>query len=149
MIKFIPSVKSDVDQIREWTTVDPWHQNQKQPEWWLTGSEAYVCACVQDEIGPVVYLKVEEGEESFRLHCQFGPRSEVNRLRLLVAMRDGLPPLLMHLLSKGKSVVFNSSNPSLIKFMVSRGFRPALYSNAPIPVGEYILCVDLVEQNKS
>lgn len=122
MIKFIPSVKEDLDQIREWVAADPWHQNQKQPEWWLTGSEAYVCACVQDDKGPVVYIKVEEESEQFRLHCQFGPRNEVNRSRLLLAMRDGLPPLLTHLLSKGKSVVFNSSNPNLIKFMLSRGF---------------------------
>lgn len=143
MIKFIPSVKEDVDQIREWAAADPWHQNQKQPEWWLTGSEAYVCACVQDEIGPVVYLKVEEEETQFRLHCQFGPRSEVNRLRLLTAMKDGLPPLLLHLLSKGKSVVFNSSNPSLVKFMLSRGFRAVSE-----PVGEYILCVDLVDKSR-
>jgi hypothetical protein len=140
MIKFIPTVKEDVDQIREWTNADPWHQIQ-EPEWWLTGSEAYVCACVQDEVGPVVYLKVEE-EAVFRLHCQFGPRREVSRLRLIQAMEEGLPPLLLHLLGKGKNVVFNSHNPSLIKFMVSKGFRPSLQ-----PVGEYIICVDQLPKN--
>ncbi len=142
MIKFIPSVLGDLTQIQEWINSDPWHKEQKNASWWLTGSEAYVCACVQDEIGPVVYLKVEEEETQFRLHCQFGPRSEVNRLRLLLAMTEGLPPLLMHLLSKGKDVVFNSSNPSLIKFMVSRGFQSVLE-----PVGEYKLCAARVDQN--
>jgi hypothetical protein len=144
MIKFIPTVEGDVDQIREWTAADPWHQNQKQPEWWLTGSEAYVCACVQDEKGPVVYLKVEEEETQFRLHCQFGPRSEVSRLRLLLAMRDGLPPLVMHLLSKGKDVVFNSSNPSLVRFMWSMGFKPTM----PFKSGEYAICVAQVLKKK-
>jgi hypothetical protein len=142
MIKFIPSVKEDIDQIREWTEADPFHQNQKQPEWWLTGSEAYVCACVQDEVGPVVYIKVEEAEQ-FRLHCQFAPRSEVSRRRLLSAMNEGLPPLLMHLLSKQKSIVFNSSNPSLIRFMVSKGFQ---YTES---VGEYKLCAARVDRKNN
>jgi hypothetical protein len=144
MIKFIPSVKEDIDQIREWTEADPWHQNQKQPDWWLTGSDAYVCACVQDEMGPVVYLKVEEETKQFRLHCQFGPRKEVSRLRLILAMNEGLPPLLMHLMSKGKSIIFNSSNSSLIRFMVSRGFRPVEES-----VGEYKLCVALADKKNN
>lgn len=143
MIKFIPSVKDDVVQIQEWTAVDPWHQNQKQPEWWLTGSDAYVCGCVQDEVGPVVYIKVEEEETQFRLHCQFGPRREVGRKRLLLAMKEGLPPLLLHLLSKGKDVVFNSSNPSLVRFMWSVGFKPVI----PFKPGEYALCVAQVLKN--
>jgi hypothetical protein len=144
MIKFIPSVKEDIDQIREWTEADPFHQNQKQPDWWLTGSEAYVCACIQDETGPVVYIKVEEEAEQFRLHCQFAPRSEVSRRRLLLAMNEGLPPLLMHLLSKQKSVVFNSTNPSLVRFVVSKGFRPVEES-----VGEYKLCAARVDKKNS
>jgi hypothetical protein len=135
MIKFIPTVKEDVNQIQEWTAADLWHQNQKQPEWWLTGSDAYVCACVQDEIGPVLYLKVEEEETAFRLHCQFGPRSEVNRKRLLVAMNEGLPPVLMYLLNKGKSVIFNSLNPSLVKFMQLKGFKPDTLGVS----GDYVL----------
>jgi hypothetical protein len=145
MIKFIPSVKEDIDQIREWTEADPFHQNQKQPEWWLTGSEAYVCACVQDEIGPIVYLKVEEEDAVFRLHCQFAPRSEVSRRRLLSAMNEGLPPLLMYLLSKGKSIVFNSFNPSLVRFMWSMGFKPKM----PFEPGEYAVCVDQVAKKNN
>lgn len=134
MIKFIPSTQQDVDQIREWAIADPFHQNQKNADWWLTGSVGFFSCCVQDEIGPVVYLKVEEAEQ-FILHCQFGPRSEVSCRRLLMAMNEGLPPILFYLLSKGKNIVFNSSNPSLVKFMVSRGFRPG----TPGVTGEYIL----------
>jgi hypothetical protein len=142
MLKFIPSVKEDVTQIRDWTADDPWHQNQKNPEWWLTGSEGFFSCCIQDEIGPVVYLKVEEEVEQFRLHCQFGPRSEVSRRRLLLALNESIPVVLMYLFNRGKNVVFNSSNPSLVKFMESKGFRPAE------PVGEYKICVDLVDKKK-
>jgi hypothetical protein len=144
MLKFIPSFKSDVDQIREWTLADPWHQNQKQPEWWLTGSEGFFSCCVQDDIGPVVYLKVEEEAEQFRLHCQFGPRSEVSRKRLLMAMNEGLPVILMYLLNRGKNIVFNSSNPSLVRFMWSVGFKPVM----PFKPGEYAICVDQVDKKK-
>lgn len=140
MIKFIPSLESDVQQLQEWIDADEWHHDQQNPRWWLTGSEAYVCGCVQDEVGPVVYIKVEEEETQFRLHCQFGPRREVGRKRLILAMKEGLPPLLLHLLSKGKNVVFNSSNPSLVRFMWSVGFKPAM----PFKPGEYALCVDQV-----
>ncbi|SRR6266567_3074365 len=137
MIKFIPSTKEDMDQIREWAAADTWHQDQKQSEWWLTGS-GHIAFCAQDEIGPVVYVKVEKEEDWYRLHCQFGPREEVSRERLLEAMMIGLP-VLFGGLKDGKGVIFNSMNPSLIKFMVSLGFKPRA-----CPVGDYELKFEVI-----
>jgi hypothetical protein len=137
MIKFIPSTKEDVDQIREWAAADTWHQDQKQPEWWLTGS-GHIAFCAQDEIGPVVYVKVEKEGDWYRLHCQFGPREEVSRERLLGAMVVGLP-VLFGGLKNGKGVIFNSMNPSLIKFMVSLGFKSRV-----CPVGDYELRFEVI-----
>lgn len=139
MIKFIPSVKEDIAQIKEWIDSDPWHVEQKNAFWWLTGSEGFFSCCIQDEIGPVVYVKVEEETDQFRLHCQFGPRSEVSRERLILVLNESLPAILLILFNAGKNVVFSSSNPSLIKFMLSKGFRPAEI------VGEYKICADPVD----
>ena len=125
---------SDVDQIAEWTAADPWHKDQKTPEWWLTGT-GYLSFCVQDDVGPVVFVKVEEDGNRFRLHCQFGPRTAVDRVRLLKAMKYGLPTILLILIKQGKEVVFSSESPSLIKFMLSRGFQPD-------PSGDYVLKVE-------
>lgn len=124
MIKFIPSVVGDLDQLREWSAADSWHREQKQPEWWLTGT-GYIAFCAQDEFGPVVYVKVEKEEDWYRLHCQFGPREEVSRERLLEAMNTGLPVLFKLLKQNGGAgVVFESQSRSLIAFMSAQGFRP-------------------------
>lgn len=142
MIKIIPTVETDIPQIREWIAKDPWHFNQKYPEWWLTGSEGFVAGCAQDEIGPVFYLKVEEEEQDFRLHVQFAPRTEVSRKRLITAMNELAPALFGLLLSKKSKIVFSSSNPSLVRFMWAMGFKPDLKP------GEYAICVDQVHKNK-
>jgi len=125
MLKFIPSVEQDVDQIREWSAADTWHHDQQQPEWWLTGTDCHIAFCAQDDKGPVVYVKVEKEEDWYRLHCQFGPRSEVSRKRLLEAMNIGLP-VLFKLLKQdgGTGVVFESSSRSLVAFMAVHGFKP-------------------------
>lgn len=133
MIKLIATVKEDISQIQEWAEADPWHHNHNQPEWWITGSEGYVAGCVQDDKGPVFYLKVEEEDENFRLHVQFAPRTEVSRKRLVMAMREVSVALFVFLLSKGKGIIFNSENPSLVRFMSSMGFKSSSIS------GEYIL----------
>lgn len=133
MVRLIPTVKEDIPQIREWSEVDQWHHNQNQPDWWITGSDGFVAGCAQDDKGPVFYLKVEEEEENFRLHVQFAPQTEVSRKRLIIAMREVSVALFGFLLSKGKGIIFNSENPSLVRFMWSMGFTPS-----SIP-GEYIL----------
>lgn len=124
MIKFIPTDKEDISQLREWIAKDPWHQNLNYPEWWLTG-EGHLAFCVQDDIGPTVYVKLEKEDGLFRLHCQFGPREEVNRKRLLESMSIGLP-VLFNLLRQdgGVGVVFESRNRSLVAFMAAHGFKP-------------------------
>lgn len=134
MITFVPTMPSDIDRITEWTAADPWHTCQ-MPEWWLTGT-GYLSFRVQDDVGPVAYIKVEEEDERFRLHCQFGPRAQVSRARLLGAMKYGLPTLISHLIKQKKEVIFSSESPSLINFMVSKGFEPS----SDIP-GDYVLKV--------
>lgn len=140
-MKLLPSVNEDIPQIQEWVNADSWHQNQKQPEWWLTGTDCFLAGCVQDDIGPVVYFKVEEESEAFRLHVQFAPRTEVSRRRLIIAIAEVGPALFGLLLSKKSKIVFSSSNPSLVRFMRSAGFKPDLKE------GEYALCVDQALKN--
>lgn len=124
MLKFIPSVSTDVDQIRDWAAADPWHNQQKQPEWWLTGTDCHIAFCAQDDVGPVVYVKVEREGDWYRLHCQFGPREEVSRERLLETMNIGFPVLFKLLRQDGGAgVVFESQSRSLIAFLSVYGFK--------------------------
>lgn len=123
-MKFTPTIIDDLPQISEWAAADPFHQNQNVPSWWLSGT-CWLAACFEDNKGPVVYIKVEEGDY-YRLHCQFAPSEIVSKRRLIVSMLKGLPILLEQIgETKAKGVVFQSTNPSLIKFLSSLNFQPS------------------------
>jgi hypothetical protein len=122
MIDIIPSNQEDLPRLREWVAADPWHKHQKTPEWWLTGN-GYLSFCIRDEDGPIFYSRIDQDQEWFRLHCQFGPRSEVNRGRVVAGITAYLKVIPSYLESNGKRMRFDSENSSLIKFLESRGFH--------------------------
>jgi hypothetical protein len=96
------------------------------PEWWLTGNDCVVAACVEDEMGPVFYFRVDKENELARLHVQFAPEAEVSKKRLITALLESIPKLAEAMSKQGfKGIVYESISESLIKFGSSQlGFCP-------------------------
>jgi hypothetical protein len=123
MVDLRVSTKEDLDTIKAWVTEDPWHKHQGTPEWWLTGN-GFLSFCMKDENGPVFFSRIDQDGEWFKIHCQFAPRQAVNRDRVVEGISTFLrviPPRLSSIQGM-KGMRFDSESPSLIKFLVSRGF---------------------------
>lgn len=117
MINFLASAAENLPQIVEWTSADPYHKHQGQPEWWLTGN-GLLAFCVYDAQGPLTYVRLDEEGEYIRVHTQFAPESVVSKHRLVVGMLEGFAKLIERYKNEGKKgMIFNSVSPTLIAFM--------------------------------
>ena len=125
MIKFVPAIETDLPQIQEWIDKDEDHQNRMGAEWWLTGSDCVIAFCVDDDLGPTMYVRMDKEGELARMHTQFAPQDEVPKKRLIASLLEGFPRLakiMKVMLFKG--IVFESTSESLVKFMSTLGFKP-------------------------
>jgi hypothetical protein len=117
MIKFTASTISDIPQIAEWIAADPYHKHQGQPEWWLTGS-GLLTFCLQDDKGPLTFVRLDEEGEHVRIHTQFAPKEIVSQRRLLLGMIDCLTELVKIYRTQSRAgLIFNSVSPTLVAFM--------------------------------
>lgn len=118
MIKLVDTTESDVSQIEEWASEDVYHQTVLNGHWWLTG-QGLLSFALLDETGPLAFVRLDHPVDGYvRLHTQFGPRDEVNKLRLIKGMLKCVPIVLNFAKSqKIKGIVFESISPSLIVFM--------------------------------
>ncbi len=116
MIKLTASAAGDIPQIEEWVAADPYHKHQGQPEWWLTGN-GLLAFCLQDDKGPLTYVRLDEEGEYVRIHTQFAPESEVSKRRLIAGMIQCMDSLIVAYVGKRNGMIFNSVSPALIAFM--------------------------------
>jgi hypothetical protein len=119
MINFSNAVESDIPQLTEWIAHDPYHFHQGSPEWWLTGS-GMLTFCLQDERGPLCYVRLDDEEGYVRVHTQFAPEAVVSKRRLLVGMNQCMIMLINLYRPTNAGMIFNSVSPSLIAFMCKR-----------------------------
>ena len=136
-ISLAVTTQEDLLRIKTWASVDLWHKNQNYPEWWKTG-EGYLSFCVRDEEGPIFYSRIDQEQEWFRLHCQFGPRPEVSRERVVAGVTACLQVLPSYLALSGRGMRFDSENSSLIKFLEARDFKKS-------EIGDYVIEFGLKE----
>lgn len=122
MIKMNPSTEKDVTQIEEWTRQDPYHFCRSLPTWWLTGN-GLLAFRLEDDEGPLTYVRLDEEGEHVRIHIQFAPREAVSRKRLIVGLVEGLRILVGFYKEKYRGFIFNSVNPSLVAFMTGQRFK--------------------------
>jgi hypothetical protein len=133
MLTCCETTKTDLAQIAAWTEKDEFHRDINFPDWWLTGNGALSFRLDDDE-GPVVYVRLDEGE-MYRLHCQFPPPEIVSKRRLIQGMLGIFPLLLQHAKDAGaKGLVFGSVSHKLVRFMGKLGFEPSFEH-----YGEYVL----------
>lgn len=122
MIEMVASGPDDLDRIQLWSRMDPWHHRQDNPAWWLTGNGFLSCR-VQDEYGTIGYVRIDQEDGWYRLHCQFGPPTEVSRHRLVSGLGQFFKVMPQFL--GGKGLRFNSESPRLIQFLTRWGFKPS------------------------
>ena len=123
MIKLTASNLDDVAQLTEWIVADSYHKHQGQPEWWLTGN-GLLAFCLQDDRGPLTYVRLDAEGEYVRIHTQFAPESEVSKRRLIAGMIQCMDSLIAVYVDKKQGMIFNSVSPTLIAFMEKKyGFK--------------------------
>ena len=121
-MKFEPTVVQDIPKLSEWIQADPYHKDSMDPLWWLTG-QGLLCFKVVDDEGTAFFMRVDK-ESRLRLHTQFAPESEVSKKRAAFGLVWGLPAMVSLARQEGLiGLVFESTSPSLIKFMEKHGFR--------------------------
>jgi hypothetical protein len=126
MIKFTPTTLDDRSQILRWATNDPYHSSKiayTGPGWWVMGSDCLTAFCVEDDGGPVMYMRLDDEDNLIRFHTQFAPEDEVDKHRVIEAIKQGLPALELLAKQRGASgLIFESTSPNLIRFMSKAGF---------------------------
>jgi hypothetical protein len=116
-MKFLPSTEQDIKQLSEWIQTDPYHKDCLDPFWWLTGN-GFLSFCAQDDKGPTMYVRIDKENGLMRLHCQFGPETEVSKKRVIKTFTWGLPQMQPLGIVNGMiGFIFKSKSLLLIQYM--------------------------------
>lgn len=121
-MRFEPTIIQDISKLSEWIQADSYHMGNSDPLWWLTG-QGFLCYKVVDDEGTTLFMRTDR-EDRLRLHTQFGPESEVSKKRTMKSLIWGLPKMILLASQEGfKGLVYESTSPTLIKFMEKQGFH--------------------------
>jgi hypothetical protein len=138
-MRLTPITSADLEQILEWIAKDPFHVGDPrcQAEGLLTGN-GVLTFCLQDDQGPLCFVRLDVEGEALRLSTQFGPEEEVNKRRLVTGLLDaGIPAIILFGKNRNyKGIVFESINPSLIAFMSKQGFKATSGNDYMLTFGE-------------
>jgi len=139
MIKMTETAQSDVGQIREWLAADPWHKEDSRnaPELMITGN-GLLSYCLQDDKGPLAYIKLTGDDGLVRIAMQFAPPDVVSKRRLTIGLaRVGIPMIKIFAIQNGyKGIVYESTSPKLIAFCEKLGFRSVGNDDYAVLFGE-------------
>ena len=128
MVNFTDAQEADKPQIAEWIALDPSHANQYEADYWLTGNGGFLACCIDDESGPVMYVRFDKEEEGMlRLRTQFAPVEQVSKERTAKAILEAIPGFIKGVQKPYgiKGIVFETENPQLAQFMGKNfGFKP-------------------------
>ncbi len=139
MIKLTETTQSDVEQIREWLAADPWHKDDPQniPELMTTGN-GLLSYCLQDDKGPIAYVKLTDDDGLVRIAMQFASEDVVSKRRLTIGLaRVGIPMIKEFALQNGfKGMVYESVSSKLISFCEKLGFKSVGNNDYAVIFGE-------------
>lgn len=123
-MKLVESTEIDIEQLTRWINIDPYHRNYVNPLWWLTGN-GILSYRIEDLIGITMYVRIDSEDKLMRLHTQFGPESEVSKIRVVKSLLWALPKMEYAGNRLGfTGFIFKSISPMLIQFMKNLGFTP-------------------------
>jgi hypothetical protein len=119
------TTKNDLERIRRWIQLDPWHNtNQNHSAEFLLTPGGLLCFTLEDEDGPLCYVRLDAEIDLIRMATQFGPLEEVSKIRLVMGMGYGIEAVKLFAKNKHfKGIVFESISANLIKFMNRHGFE--------------------------
>jgi hypothetical protein len=125
MIQFLPSTDDDLAEIIQWQLAD-----DSKPDvpfgFWLTGSADNPLTCkVCDDLGTVLYLRMDREGSGLRMHTLFTPDSKEGRKRIATMLGDNFLAFAAQMKAFGESITFYSASQSLVNYMMLLGFRPA------------------------
>ncbi len=129
MLELFSTERADFPQLQEWVAADSWHRENEtwlKTEGMLTGN-GLLAFCIQDDKGPICYVRFDKDEDMLRIAVQFAPYSEVSKRRLIVGIANMLVPAIVNYgKEKGfRGAVYESTSPTLIAFMSKFGFKAA------------------------
>jgi hypothetical protein len=122
-MKFTTSELDDISQIQEWTLADPYHSEQKNPAWWISGNGSFLSGCVEDDFGRVLYFRLDEEGSLVRLNVQFAPEEVVSKKRVAMTLMKAFPKIVSLVREQFEGLIYASTSPNLIKFLSSLGFQ--------------------------
>ena len=125
MIRFRPNVPEDVLTIADWISVDQLHRHI-EPGFFTEAAPNVSCYVVEDEGGPVMFIRQEVEGQSIRMHAQFCRGRE----RLAKVMAEAYPMWAEDLKARGfKQIRFALDSSALIKLMLRFGYRAELVTD--------------------
>lgn len=123
MLKNRAITNSDRDQIAAWIAADSDHAHRTDVNFWMPEetSAKTLHFAVEDDKGTVMYVRMER---LVRVHIQFAPPSERDRLRVAIAefaewLRQDSK---RHHYSQ---IIFESVSKHLCNFLYKLGYRPS------------------------
>jgi hypothetical protein len=138
-MKFRSSMEQDYKMIARWIEEDIFHHGKMTADWWIPnpdnpGSSYYIC--VEDDIGCVIFMRIDPENDLFRLHAQFAPVEEVSVLRTAKCIFRTVDALEKEFKKQCKGLILQSVNEPLIQFMLKKGFKPCGNDDYILQLGE-------------
>jgi hypothetical protein len=124
MLKFRKHNENDQFLVEKWVAQDSEHSRTSDVLFWSPpkdpakahkGTDYLV---VEDDVGVIGYLVLEN---CLRIHCQFPPAFETDRIR--AAISEFIPTIKNQAQSQYKQLIFESVSMPLIWFLRKFGFR--------------------------
>jgi hypothetical protein len=123
MISFRRTVPEDLLAIERAVELDKAHRGM-DANFWTATAKGISCYVVEDEQGPLIFVRQEALVETTVLHLQF---VNCSRKKIFSALREGYPLVAEDARQRGfKFVRFESQSPALIRTMMDLGFRAEL-----------------------
>jgi hypothetical protein len=128
LVTFRRTEPSDTVTIAGWIARDPDHRGV-DPSFFVgsgTAPGAFSCYTIEDDEGPVIFVRQESDGEDTRLHTQFPP---VSGKRVVRALSDAYPSVAEEARKRGfKRIRWESGSIALVRFMLSKfTLRAELY----------------------
>ena len=114
---FRKTVPEDILTIAEWIQRDPPHR-EINPSFFCLEGEGVSCYAIEDDKGPVIFVRQETEGQSTRLHTQF-PFGLGTRKRIANVLSEAYPLVREDAAKRGfKSIRFETKSLALMKFMM-------------------------------
>ena len=124
MIVFRQAEPEDILMLTVWIEADRVHRDRIKPEFFTERTTNISCYAIQDDKGPVIFVRQEKEGDAFRLHTQFPPTS---RRRIVKALEQAYPLVAADAKRRGyREIHFETGSIALARVMFAMGFRAEL-----------------------